>query len=304
MKEKKHNKQQFILFFKLLNIVLILLGEIYMKFFNRNRIKTAICLIAKQENKYIKEFFDYYKKLKINKIILYDNNDINGEHFESILSNYIKFNFVEIINYRGKYKPQFKAYNHCYINYNKYFNWMAFYDSDEYLYIHSYTNINKFLSLPKFRKCSSILINWKYYGDNDNLYYEPRPLKERFTKPFYFNKKNKINKYFYSAGKIIARSALNLTWRYFPHYLKNKPICRPDGKIIKNYFSPPKYSNAYIKHYATKSTEEFIERIIRGTVNSKQNSQYVRLKINYYFLINKFKKKKKKLFEKIFNISL
>ena len=66
---------------------------------------TAICLIAKQENRYIKEFINYYKKIKINKIFLYDNNDLNGEYFEDILSKYINNNFVEIVNYRGKYKP-------------------------------------------------------------------------------------------------------------------------------------------------------------------------------------------------------
>ena len=35
----------------------------------------------------IEEFVYYYKNLNINKIFLYDNNDINGEHFEGILSN-------------------------------------------------------------------------------------------------------------------------------------------------------------------------------------------------------------------------
>ena len=35
------------------------------------------------ENKYIKEFVKHYEKLKITKIIIYDNNDINGENFEN-----------------------------------------------------------------------------------------------------------------------------------------------------------------------------------------------------------------------------
>ena len=74
-------------------------------FFNETKTVTAICLFAKQENRYIKEFINYYKKLKINKIFLYDNNDLNGEYFEDILSKYINNNFVEIVNYRGKYKP-------------------------------------------------------------------------------------------------------------------------------------------------------------------------------------------------------
>ena len=278
---------------------------IEINFPDEKNIKTAICLISKQENRYIKEFVEYYKKLNINKIFLYDNNDINGEHFEGILSNFTKLNFVEIINYRGKHKPQFQAYNHCYITNNKNFNWIAFLDTDEFLYIRLYSDINKFLSLSKFKRCSSILINWKYYGDNGNLYYEPRPLQERFTKPFYFNIKHNINQYLYSAGKTIVRSGLNLSWEHFPHYLKNGPICRPNGNILKNYLSRPQYYNAYIKHFATKSTEEFIERVIRGTVNSNQTSEYLMFKIkDYYFLFNKFNKEKKFMFEKKFNISL
>jgi hypothetical protein len=181
---------------------------------------------------------------------------------------------------------------------------MAFYDADEYLYMNLYKDINKFLSLSKFKKCSSILINWKYYGDNDNLYYVPKPLQERFTKPFYFN--NNMNQYLFSAGKTIVRSGLNLTWELFPHYLKNKPICRPNGRILRKYFSPPQYSCAYIKHFATKSTEEFIERIIKGTVNSNQSSsEFIMFRIkDYYFLLNKFTQEKKNMFEKKLNIIL
>ena len=110
----------------------------------------------------------------------------------------------------------------------------------------------------------------------------------------------------YIAGKTIARGGLNLIWAHFPHYLKNKPICRPDGSILKNYNSKPQYSNAYIKHYATKSTEEFIKRILRGTVNSKDKKiNYLEYRIKkYYFLFNKFNFKKKIFFEKRLNITL
>ena len=302
---KNSPKKTYIIFFFKLNILLFFV-LININFIKKNKTMTSICLIVKQENRYIKEFINYYRKLKINKIFIYDNNDLNGENLEDILSKYIKYNFVEIINYRGKYKPQKQAYNNCYINNNKDYNWMAFYDADEYLYINNYTNINKFLSLPQFKNCSSILINWKYYGDNDNIFYEPRPLQQRFTKPFYFNINNKRNIYFYCAGKSIVRSSLNLTWAHFPHYLKNKPMCRPSGEILKNYFSPPNYSKAYIKHYATKSTEEFIERIIRGAVLTKNTSKkYIIYRIKYYyFLFNNLNSEKKNFFERKLNISL
>ena len=92
MKKKNHSyiKFSFFRFFKLINFLLILFGMIFMNFLNDKNIKTAICVIIKQENRYIQEFVDYYKKLNINKIFLYDNNDINGEHLEGILSNHFE----------------------------------------------------------------------------------------------------------------------------------------------------------------------------------------------------------------------
>ena len=57
----------------------------------------CICSIAKNENLYVKEFVEYYKNLGIDKIFLYDNNDIEGEKFDKILSDYIK-NIIIVIN--------------------------------------------------------------------------------------------------------------------------------------------------------------------------------------------------------------
>ena len=255
-------------------------------------LKILICTVAKQENRYIKEFVNHYKKMKIKKIIIYDNNDIKGENFQDILKEDIQINFVEIINYRGIERPQKKALNDCYKKNNKNFNWIAFFDVDEFLYIVNYTNINDFLVLPKFKKCQSILINWKYYGDNNKLYYEPKPLIERFTKPFYFTNKNKPKHYF-CAAKTIVRGGLNIKWGLLPHYIKNTINCKADGKIINNYFSPPQFSLAYINHYITKSTEEFAERLKRGDVIKKINDNYIRKRINnYYFIFNTKTKEK------------
>ena len=67
--------------------------------------------MGKNENKYSLEFVEYYKKIGVDKIIIYDNNDINGETFESVVFKYIESKYVEIIDYRGKEKIQIKALN-------------------------------------------------------------------------------------------------------------------------------------------------------------------------------------------------
>ena len=146
--------------------------------------KIAVCAIGKNENLYIREWVEYYKNLGINKIFLYDNNDINGERFEEVINDYITIGFVEISNWRGKVKTtknheeqlngktlQGQAYKDCYYNNYRNYDWIAFFDIDEFLSIdYKYNNISEFLN--DFNDYDGIKVQWRMYGDNGNLYYE------------------------------------------------------------------------------------------------------------------------------------
>ena len=101
----------------------------------------------------MREFVSHYEKYGIDKIYLYDNNDINGERFEEFINDYINKAFVEILDWRGKLLAMFIIMNDCYQrNYNKY-NWLIFYELDEFIYLRNYTNIKLFLMQPKFENC-------------------------------------------------------------------------------------------------------------------------------------------------------
>ena len=101
----------------------------------------CLCTIGKNENLYAREFIEYYYLLGFNKIIIFDNNEINGEKFDEILGDYIKNNFVEIIDIRGLLSIQIAVYNYCYTKYNHLYDWFAFFDFDEFLYIKNHSNI-------------------------------------------------------------------------------------------------------------------------------------------------------------------
>ena len=97
--------------FKIVNLIflvlILLLIIIFIKIKSNN--KTCICTLAKEENRYAREFVEYYYKIGVDKIYLYDNNNVNGERFEEVIDDFVKSGFVQIIDIRGKKLPQLKA---------------------------------------------------------------------------------------------------------------------------------------------------------------------------------------------------
>ena len=120
------------------------LYNIFKSFHSKNKInerntQVCICISGKKENRYIREYVEHYKALGVDKIFLYDNNDIDDEKFEDVLSDYVKNNFVQILNYRGKLAPQLKIYENCY-NTNKFkYDWIIYFDIDEFLHLNIMT---------------------------------------------------------------------------------------------------------------------------------------------------------------------
>ena len=251
----------------------------------KNKIKVCLCAIGKNENKYILEFVEYYKKYNIDKIFLYDNNDINGEKFTDILSDYIKLNFVQIIPHRGEKKIQLRMYKDCYKNNYKIYDWLIFYDIDEFIHLRNYHNIKDFLNKKKFNKCQSIYLNWIIHTDNNLIYYDNRTLNKRFTEIV----KNPT----FCRGKTIIRGGIENVKFISTHTLvENIERCNGFGKIfkIKNKrinCKVPDYKYFYIDHYYSKSTEEFINKINKGDGIFSESIQNKYKRIYFYFRFNK-----------------
>ena len=133
-----------------------------------NNLKICICTLGKDENRYITEFVEYYKNYGIDKIYLYDNNDIEGERFEKVIGKYVDNSFVEIIDWRGVKgtSTYYGIMDSCYQTYHDQYDWLLFYELDEFLYLKNYKNIKSFLINKVFDKCESIQLNWVHMSDN------------------------------------------------------------------------------------------------------------------------------------------
>ena len=267
--------------------------------------KVCICMICKEENLYIKHFVDYYKKLGFIKIFIYDNNDLDGEKFDSVIKVEIEKGFVTIINYRGFRGnglvggQQIKAYSDCYKRNKIYYDWIAFFDVDEYLVLNKEKNIQKFLSSSRYNKCELIKVNLAFYTDNNQLEFEDKPLIERFTE----KAKNitKLNKF----PKIIARGNLSNQILADPHSLfKSSKSCDSSGNITQShYINPPVYKYASLNHYSTKTIKEFCLKLKKGDVfyNITLDDYRINISFNHFFKFNKKTKQKIDIFNKYFN---
>ncbi len=287
---------------------------------NKNKIKVCLCTLGKKENRYIKEFVNHYKKYGIDKIFLYDNNNINDERFEDIIYDYLEENFVEIIDYRGKIAPQFHIFTHCYNNNYKKYDWLIFYDIDEYINLKNYTNIKNFLTQNIFNKCKIIYLNCFRHTDNDLLHYDNRSLEKRFP---YIKWESRM----YTVKSIIRGNLKNITFKT-SHWLdRSINGCNSYGKEIKptkyvkmNNTSNIIFSNNnssirnvvnghylkdyYIDHYCFKSTEEYINKINKGDGIFGYKNKTIMHKIHLYFKYNKITSEKIKYIEKETNLDL
>jgi hypothetical protein len=258
---------------------------------------------------YAEEFIDYYIKLGYDKIFIYDNNDKDDERFEDVLQKQIANNFVKIIDYRGyrgkRNKPQYDSYLDCYKRNSQYCDWLSFFDFDEFLYLKYHKNIKQFLSDTKFKECDNIKINWVIYSDNNLVYYDGRKIQERFTEKLLNDVDNK---------HIKSTVRGNMETNYWskmnnPHIsrIKVNP-CLANGQNVSDewdspFHTPPNYDVAYIKHYATKTIEEYITKIKRGYPDRKYkvDNKFIQQRLNYFFARNKITKKKLEIIQQLLN---
>ena len=282
-------------------------------FGNKSDLKVCLCVMGKEENRYAKEYINHYKNLGYNHIFLYDNNELKGEKFEDVLKEEIHEGFVSIINYRGKKgkkgkmgSVQLEIYYDCYEKNNKYYDWLSFYDFDEFLELKpNNLTIQKFLSNERYKKCQTIKINFLYYSDNELLYYDDRPVQERFTTPLYHHPNNKVikstvrgrlRKNYWKKSRCSHTSSMKYT------------SCNSEGKIM-NYYSlvskPVNFKYALLKHYYTKSVEEYCYKTKRGEAfypDIIYNERRKKGKMRRYFYFNKKTDAKIKLFKKLFSL--
>lgn len=252
--------------------------------------RIVVCAMAKNENKYINDWVNWYLKLGFDKIYIYDNNDLDQEYIGNFIEHKSR---VEIIDIRGvkKEKLQHEVYTNFYNTHT--FDWCFFCDIDEFL--GGVRSIHLLLEHPMYRRASQIRIKWKLFGDDDLI-------TRDMTKPVYSVFKNEIKTSLMRdlitkgnlehQGKALVRGGIPNVVIRSPHFASIKtrdnviPSILPSGRpcwskvvITENYSR----ETIYLYHYMTKSLSEFVEQ----KLNRNDAVYNQALTLDYFWRINK-----------------
>lgn len=255
--------------------------------------KVAICIMIKNENMYIREWVDYHKNLGFDNIILYDNNDSNGENVYDVLSNEINNGFIIYENIKDKIKYQLPCYNECLNKYHKDFDWILFIDCDEFIELKNCQNIKSWLQLDKFNEFEQIVIELRQYGDNDLLYYDSKGVLERFTEPTHLTLRDSNlfqTKPIYRTQNYIENQFINTRIvNCFPT-LYNSTCDTNGNQIFPSRILFTENPDCVIRHFKTKTISEFIERH-KTDCFWDMNIQLVAKKLKGFFEVSTSEKK-------------
>lgn len=209
----------------------------------------CICAIAKAENDYINDWVNYYLKLGVSCISIFDNNDTSAEWIGNRIDS-------KLINTRVKIIPahhltagfQVNVYTLFYNKANIYFDWIGFFDIDEFIVLPKHNTVTDFLSTIR-SDINVLRLNWQIYGDDGMINGDTSiPVYQRITK--------KLTHPYNYHGKCFVRGGLNdvlFTSSHYPLINGRIPVqCLPSNKIIGTptiNLGQIEYDTAYLAHY-------------------------------------------------------
>jgi len=128
----------------------------------------SICMIFRDEARYLPEWIEFHLKQGVEHFYLYDN--LSCDHPEEILKPYERY--VTLTKWPMDYGNQAEwtniqcgAYIHCVYNCQKTDQWVAFLDSDEFLFNPDFRPLTEVLK--EYEDYGAVGVNWVTYGTSN-----------------------------------------------------------------------------------------------------------------------------------------
>lgn len=231
----------------------------------------SACLIIRDENEYLEEWLRWHIGQGVEHFYIYDHGSKQPvREFLKTLDKSIA-DMVTVTEWKGHHTDaQPDAYNDCLKRRRGESRWIAFIDTDEQIRVKTGQTLPEFLK--GYEEYAGLFAIWITYGANGRVKQTKGTLRERFTQ------ESHEDKWADTAGKVIVQ----------PIYMVDMII--HNGKVVNgfrivnerknriyNYALTDKNPTSHkicIDHYYTKSYEEWINKLSRGSGHAKYQRKY------------------------------
>ena len=238
----------------------------------------SLCLITRDENEYLEEWLRWHISQGVEHFYIYDHGSKQPvrKQVEGLDAEIAKN--VTVIDWSGNHRDaQPDAYNDCLARFRGESRWIGFIDTDEQIEVKTGQTLPQFLK--GYEEYAGVFAVWVTFGACGQVKKLPGLLRERFTRPDHCCEWNDC------AGKVIVQPVY--MERMVIHNGKTKVgfvVVDEHGNEVYDYSMTschPSTDYICVNHYYTKSYEEWLNKLRRGTAHSTFQRKY-----SEFFYIN------------------
>jgi hypothetical protein len=203
----------------------------------------SICLIAKNEARYIREWLEYHLMIGVEHFHIYNNgseDDISGA-----IQDYSRY--ITLIEWPHRGNQQKLAYQHYLREYASASKWTAFIDADEFLCYSGKESLYDFLAASS-SSVAGFQVPWVIYGTNGHLTRPPGLVIENYTRAHSVSPQKNVKTI--CQGRLVDYAEIDSPHR-FP-YLGNRKAVDTDKDLL------------CVCHFMLRSRQDIHEKVARG----------------------------------------
>ena len=220
----------------------------------------SMITIVRDENDYLEEWIRYHiEEMGFDHFYIYDNeSQVSVEtYLKSVNFKYL--DKITIVEWETSEKSQEDSHNHFLETFRDETKWFMEMDPDEYIVL---KNDGKTLVefLNDHSEYSTIKCLWKHFNANGHVTKSNEPDMIRFTQDTTWDDYKHGGKYFALTHRI------ERFYSYVPIPYQYTPTLGHESKDVQEFFQ--------LNHYYTRSYEEWVQKIKRGSSNPRFFRRY------------------------------